>query len=414
MFYLSKIEHTLRLPPHLLRLPLNEAIKLELENVFLDKVIANLGLCISIYDIKEIEGGFVYPGEGASTHTVKFRLMVFRPFLGEIIAAKLKESDANGLRLSLGFFEDIYIPSHLLPSPSRSEPDPNGRYEVKWIWEFGDTKYVIDGLDEIKFRVLSVNYPSIPIEQAEGSKPFAPMVINGSIDYDGLGPVSWCNIIVDAQICSPFDRPDSFTNACVIYCCLFTEIGIVLLSLNRPALTKNGSETPVVLPAPSWGSHCCVVANVGSYVSFNGSGKGAAATILWDRVPAFLGMSVGSVYPSGQYISLVVFISGRLMIAPVFCSYHFGWSDPCRGGNSSMADLIEDPHIVDVDGKLFSARHILISVGERPFIRDISGSEYAIDSDAALDLPSKPEKIAICWWWIHCLGISWHLQWSKK
>lgn len=76
---------------------------------------------------------------------------------------------------------------------------------------------------------------------------------------------------------------------------------------------------------------------------------------------------------------------------------------------------IEDPHIVDVDGKLFSARHILISVGERPFIRDISGSEYAIDSDAALDLPSKPEKTAICWWWqIHCLGISWHLQWSKK
>ncbi|KAL9431040.1 hypothetical protein AB3S75_026268 [Citrus x aurantiifolia] len=191
MFYLSKIEHTLRLPPHLLRLPLNEAIKLELENVFLDKVIANLGLCISIYDIKEIEGGFVYQGEGASTHTVKFRLVVFRPFVGEIIAAKLKESDANGLRLSLGFFEDIYIPSHLLPSPSRSEPDPNRRYEVKWIWEFGDTKYVIDGLDEIKFRVLSVNYPSIPIEQAEGSKPFAPMVINGSIDYDGLGPVSW-------------------------------------------------------------------------------------------------------------------------------------------------------------------------------------------------------------------------------
>ncbi|KDO68535.1 hypothetical protein CISIN_1g029495mg [Citrus sinensis] len=176
MFYLSKIEHTLRLPPHLLRLPLNEAIKLELENVFLDK---------------EIEGGFVYPGEGASTHTVKFRLVVFRPFVGEIIAAKLKESDANGLRLSLGFFEDIYVPSHLLPSPSRSEPDPYGRYEVKWIWEFGDTKYVIDGLDEIKFRVLSVNYPSIPIEQAEGSKPFAPMVINGSIDYDGLGPVSW-------------------------------------------------------------------------------------------------------------------------------------------------------------------------------------------------------------------------------
>lgn len=29
---------------------------------------------------------------------VEFRLVVFRPFVGEIIAAKLKESDANGLR----------------------------------------------------------------------------------------------------------------------------------------------------------------------------------------------------------------------------------------------------------------------------------------------------------------------------
>ncbi|GFP95291.1 glutathione reductase chloroplastic [Phtheirospermum japonicum] len=56
---------------------------------------------------------------------------------------------------------------------------------------------------------------------------------------------------------------------------------------------------------------------------------------------------------------------------------------------------IVDPHTVDVDGKIYSAKNILISVGGRPFIPDIPGSEYAIDSDAALDLPSKPEKIAI-------------------
>ncbi|PSS14580.1 Glutathione reductase [Actinidia chinensis var. chinensis] len=56
---------------------------------------------------------------------------------------------------------------------------------------------------------------------------------------------------------------------------------------------------------------------------------------------------------------------------------------------------IVDPHTVDVDGKLYSARHILIAVGGRPFIPEILGSEYAIDSDKALDLPSKPEKIAI-------------------
>ena len=50
---------------------------------------------------------------------------------------------------------------------------------------------------------------------------------------------------------------------------------------------------------------------------------------------------------------------------------------------------------MNVDGKLYTARNILVSVGGRPFIPDIPGSEHVIDSDAALDLPSKPTKIAI-------------------
>ncbi|XP_052169999.1 uncharacterized protein LOC127786562 isoform X2 [Diospyros lotus] len=202
MFYLSEIEHTLRLPPSLLDLPLHDAIKGELEGLFLDKVIANLGLCISVYDIRSIDGGFIFPGDGASTYTVRFRLVMFRPFVGEVIVAKLKESDANGLRLSLGFFDDILIPAHLMPNPSHIEPDPENQKQLKWVWEFEGANYPIDEIDE------NVNYPKIPIEQEKlstpieeekqsnpvkekQSKPFAPMVITGSLDADGLGPVSW-------------------------------------------------------------------------------------------------------------------------------------------------------------------------------------------------------------------------------
>ncbi|CAN8254565.1 unnamed protein product [Cochlearia groenlandica] len=54
-----------------------------------------------------------------------------------------------------------------------------------------------------------------------------------------------------------------------------------------------------------------------------------------------------------------------------------------------------DPHTIDVDGKTYTSRNILIAVGGRPFIPDIPGKELAIDSDAALDLPSKPKRIAI-------------------
>ncbi|XP_059593768.1 uncharacterized protein LOC100263195 isoform X3 [Vitis vinifera] len=69
MFFLSLIEHTLRLPPHLLDLSLDKTIQGELESQFLDKVIADLGLCISVYDIRSIDGDFAFPADGASTYT---------------------------------------------------------------------------------------------------------------------------------------------------------------------------------------------------------------------------------------------------------------------------------------------------------------------------------------------------------
>ncbi|XP_042028211.1 DNA-directed RNA polymerase III subunit RPC8-like isoform X1 [Salvia splendens] len=191
MFFLSEIEHTLMLPPHLLNRPLDEAIKEQLDLIFLDKVIDKHGLCVSVYDIRSISGGFILPGDGASTYTVKFRLVMFRPFVGEIIIARLKESTVDGLRLSLGFFDDIYVPVPFLFSPNRNEPVPGHKNRVNWIWNYMHEDYSVDAEDEIRFKVHDVSYPPIPLEPKD-VKPFAPMVVTqGSLDMDGLGPTSW-------------------------------------------------------------------------------------------------------------------------------------------------------------------------------------------------------------------------------
>ncbi|XP_062017009.1 DNA-directed RNA polymerase III subunit RPC8 [Rosa rugosa] len=190
MFYRSRIEHSLRLPPSLLSLRLQDAVKGELEKLFLDKVISNLGLCISVYDIQSIKDHFILPNDGHPTLTVVFTLITFRPFVGEIITAKVIESTANGLRLSLGFFDDIYIPTHRFPTPCHKKDDSK-KNVVLWYWKPSDDEFSIDMKDQIRFQVESVNYPKIPIEQPENSKPFAPMEVKGSIDFDGLGPVHW-------------------------------------------------------------------------------------------------------------------------------------------------------------------------------------------------------------------------------
>ena len=54
-----------------------------------------------------------------------------------------------------------------------------------------------------------------------------------------------------------------------------------------------------------------------------------------------------------------------------------------------------DPHTVEVNGKHYTAAHILIASGAHPVLPAISGIEHAITSNEALDLPALPRNIVI-------------------
>jgi len=57
------------------------------------QVLHDLGLVVTIYDVLSIDGGFIYPSDGAAHYTVTFRLVVFRPFINEILTGRLIKSD---------------------------------------------------------------------------------------------------------------------------------------------------------------------------------------------------------------------------------------------------------------------------------------------------------------------------------
>lgn len=56
---------------------------------------------------------------------------------------------------------------------------------------------------------------------------------------------------------------------------------------------------------------------------------------------------------------------------------------------------IVDAHTVEIGGKSYKTKHILIAVGGRATLPDIPGKELVITSDEALDLPARPGKICI-------------------
>jgi glutathione reductase (NADPH) len=67
----------------------------------------------------------------------------------------------------------------------------------------------------------------------------------------------------------------------------------------------------------------------------------------------------------------------------------------------SGVELIEgrgrlvDAHTVEVAGKRYTAAHILVATGSRPFLPEVPGIEHAITSDGALSLETLPRRVAI-------------------
>ena len=54
-----------------------------------------------------------------------------------------------------------------------------------------------------------------------------------------------------------------------------------------------------------------------------------------------------------------------------------------------------DEHTLDVDGKQFTAKHIVVSPGTTPTVLDVPGAEHGITSDGFFALQECPEKVAI-------------------
>ncbi len=83
------------------------------------QVLAHTGLCICVYDFERIGDANLHPGEGAAYTDVTFRLLVFRPFVGEVLCGTVLSSDKEmGVQVGIDFFDCITVPPAQLPQPS--------------------------------------------------------------------------------------------------------------------------------------------------------------------------------------------------------------------------------------------------------------------------------------------------------
>ncbi|KAI7904774.1 DNA-directed RNA polymerase III subunit RPC8-like protein [Cokeromyces recurvatus] len=208
MFILSELEDTVKIIPNDFKKDDNDAITDVLNEKYANKVVQEVGLCICVHDILETSEGFILYGDGCSYIKVTFRVVVFRPFVGEILVGKIKSCSPNGVLVTMGFFDDILIPGGALQPGTKFDPA-----EQVWVWNYEGEKMYMDIEEPIRFRVLREQFtditptvhPPLPPtgrrrsiadttandDLAANSTKIPPYSITCTIQEDGLGLLSW-------------------------------------------------------------------------------------------------------------------------------------------------------------------------------------------------------------------------------
>ena len=116
MFVLTKIQDIVRVHPSQFSLSRLQAVTDVLNLKYSYKILSDIGLCLQVYDVHSISEPVVHAcQDGSYQCTTVFRMIVFRPMEGQVLMGKIKECDAKkGVRVSMEFFDDIYIPAQYL------------------------------------------------------------------------------------------------------------------------------------------------------------------------------------------------------------------------------------------------------------------------------------------------------------
>lgn len=102
MYYLTKIEDTVRIPPYRFEDSLEEVAIETLNETYNGSLDKKLGLLVSVNNIEDIGEGKVIMGDGAAYHEVTFNAVFFKPELYEIIDGEVIEIAEFGAFIRIG------------------------------------------------------------------------------------------------------------------------------------------------------------------------------------------------------------------------------------------------------------------------------------------------------------------------
>ena len=107
MFYTVDVEDYVRVEPKLFGLKPSDAVAKQLQVTYEDYHDKEIGEVIGVISVSEVGEGVIIPGDGAAYYNSKFKLIVWKPELQELVFGIIDEITNFGAFMNLGVMKGM-------------------------------------------------------------------------------------------------------------------------------------------------------------------------------------------------------------------------------------------------------------------------------------------------------------------
>ena len=171
MFYIVEVGDYVRVEPKLFGLKTSDAVAKQLQETYSNYHDKEIGEVIGIISVLEVGNGIIIPGDGAAYYNSKFKLIVWKPEMQELVYGLTEEITNFGAFINLGVMKGVIHISQTM--------DDYVTFSTTGTLLGKDSKKVLKKRDPCLARIVAISY--------KGDQP----KIGLTMRQPGLGKLDW-------------------------------------------------------------------------------------------------------------------------------------------------------------------------------------------------------------------------------
>jgi len=171
MFYIVEVEDYVRVEPRLFGLKTSDAVAKQLQETYSSYHDKEIGEVVGVIEVLEVGDGIIIPGDGAAYYNSRFKLIVWKPELQELVFGVVEEITNFGAFMNLGVMKGMIHISQTM--------DDYVTFSSSGSLLGKDSKKILKKGDSCLARVVALSY--------KGDQP----KIGLTMRQPGLGKLEW-------------------------------------------------------------------------------------------------------------------------------------------------------------------------------------------------------------------------------